>query len=329
MGAYIAIFALIFIVGICIGSFLNVVILRSLSEESIVFPASKCPKCQTPLKWWHNIPIISYIFLKGKCAFCKEPISIQYPIIELFTGIIFTLIFWKYGFSFDTLFLWAISSMFVVIAGTDIKEKVVFDVHTYILMGLGFAYAIYKTSLILINMNNAGIPFVLTGEFLMNNPITLSIFGALAGALILEIFARFGYVLAGTRAFGEGDTLIAAGLGAVFGWKSLLWVLVLSVVIQVIMFFPFFIKRLIADKEWRTLAVFMGFVVYATAFYVVQESELLSGRSPLLSLVLSLILAFLGILSCVMILRNMKNKSKTYIPFGPALVLAALFFLIR
>ena len=68
----------IFITGVCIGSFLNVVILRALSEESIVFPPSKCPKCQTPLKWWHNIPVLSFIFLKGKCAFCHEKISIQF-----------------------------------------------------------------------------------------------------------------------------------------------------------------------------------------------------------------------------------------------------------
>ena len=71
------------IVGLCLGSFYNVVILRSLTGESIVFPGSKCPKCQNKLKPWHNIPVISYLFLRGKCAFCKEKISIQYPIISL------------------------------------------------------------------------------------------------------------------------------------------------------------------------------------------------------------------------------------------------------
>ena len=72
MALLIAILTFVFIIGLCIGSFLNVVILRALSEESIVFPASKCPKCQNPLKWWHNIPVLSYILLGGKCAFCKE-----------------------------------------------------------------------------------------------------------------------------------------------------------------------------------------------------------------------------------------------------------------
>ena len=121
MGALIVFLVLVFVTGLCIGSFLNVVILRTLSEESIVFPASKCPKCQNPLKWWHNIPVISYICLRGKCAFCKEPISIQYPIIELLTGIIYLLLFMKFGISFDTLFAWVVASILIVIAGTDIK----------------------------------------------------------------------------------------------------------------------------------------------------------------------------------------------------------------
>ena len=138
MALLIAILAFVFVIGLCIGSFLNVVILRALSEESIVFPASKCPTCQTPLKWWHNIPVLSYILLGGKCAYCKEKISIQYPIIELLTGIIFTLVFIKFGLSIETLFIWAIVSIMIAMAGTDIKEKVVFDVHTFTFIGLGF-----------------------------------------------------------------------------------------------------------------------------------------------------------------------------------------------
>ena len=73
------------IIGLCFGSFFNVVILRSLSNESIVFPGSKCPNCEHKLFWWHNIPVLSYIILRGKCYFCKEKISIQYPVIELAT----------------------------------------------------------------------------------------------------------------------------------------------------------------------------------------------------------------------------------------------------
>src|SRR5574344_1354401 len=120
----------VFVTGVCIGSFLNVVILRAFSNESICFPGSKCPKCQKPLKWYHNIPIFSYIFLKGKCAFCKEPISIQYPIVELHTGILFVVVFIKFEISLNTLFILAFLSLFIVLAVSDIKEQVVFDMHT-------------------------------------------------------------------------------------------------------------------------------------------------------------------------------------------------------
>ena len=95
----------IFIIGLCIGSFLNVVILRGLSEESIVYPPSKCPKCQSPLKWWHNIPILSFILLKGKGGFCHEKISIQYPIIEFITGYLFLSAFLKFGFTVNLFFI--------------------------------------------------------------------------------------------------------------------------------------------------------------------------------------------------------------------------------
>ena len=75
--------AFIFVIGLCVGSFMNVVILRTVSEESIVFPGSKCPKCQTPLKWYHNIPVFSYLFLRGKCGFCKEKISFLHKLSSL------------------------------------------------------------------------------------------------------------------------------------------------------------------------------------------------------------------------------------------------------
>jgi len=78
----------VFLFGISIGSFLNVIIHRIPKEESIVFPASHCPKCNKSLKWYHNIPLFSWIFLKGKCAFCKESISFRYPIIEFINGMV-------------------------------------------------------------------------------------------------------------------------------------------------------------------------------------------------------------------------------------------------
>ena len=79
---------LVLLVGLCVGSFLNVAILRIPEDKSILFPASHCPSCQHPLSWYHNIPLLSWIFLRGKCAFCHTSISYQYPLIELVTALV-------------------------------------------------------------------------------------------------------------------------------------------------------------------------------------------------------------------------------------------------
>lgn len=330
MGALIAILALVFITGLCIGSFLNVVILRTLSEESIVFPASKCPKCQTPLKWWHNIPVLSYILLRGKCAFCKEPISIQYPIIELITGIIYTILFMKFGVSFDTLFAWIFAALLIVIAGTDIKEKVVYDVHTYTLIGFGLLYAVVVTATAIYQIHVAGTPIEFSKYILLNNPLSMSILGAVEGALILEICARAGYLVAGTRAFGEGDTFIAAGLGALFGWRTLLVVLALSVLIQVVLFLPIFVKGLIQNKDFKTLISFVLFCAYAITFYSLQHFRIITPENIIIYTIGALILAALGITSCIFIFKGLREKpeNRTYLPFGPAMVAAAFIALI-
>lgn len=330
MGALIAILALVFITGLCIGSFLNVVILRTLSEESIVFPASKCPKCQTPLKWWHNIPVLSYILLRGKCAFCKEPISIQYPIIELITGIIYTILFMKFGVSFDTLFAWIFAALLIVIAGTDIKEKVVYDVHTYTLIGFGLLYAVVVTATAIYQIHIAGTPIEFSKYILLNNPLSMSILGAIEGALILEICARAGYLVAGTRAFGEGDTFIAAGLGALFGWRTLLVVLALSVLIQVVLFLPIFVKGLIQNKDFKTLISFVLFCAYAITFYSLQHFRIITPENIIIYTIGALILAALGITSCIFIFKGLREKpeNRTYLPFGPAMVAAAFIALI-
>lgn len=330
MGALIAILALVFITGLCIGSFLNVVILRTLSEESIVFPASKCPKCQTPLKWWHNIPVLSYILLRGKCAFCKEPISIQYPIIELITGIIYTVLFMKFGVSFDTLFAWIFAALLIVIAGTDIKEKVVYDVHTYTLIGFGLLYAVVVTATAIYQIHVAGTPIEFSKYILLNNPLSMSILGAIEGALILEICARAGYLVAGTRAFGEGDTFIAAGLGALFGWRTLLVALALSVLIQVVLFLPIFVKGLIQNKDFKTLISFVLFCAYAITFYSLQHFRIITPENIIIYTIGALILAALGITSCIFIFKGLREKpeNRTYLPFGPAMVAAAFIALI-
>jgi leader peptidase (prepilin peptidase)/N-methyltransferase len=94
-----------FVFGAVIGSFLNVVILRIPKDESIAYPSSHCFSCGNSLKPWHNIPIVSWLFLRGRCAFCNEKISMQYPAVEFISGVIFVLLISKFGVSIPIFFV--------------------------------------------------------------------------------------------------------------------------------------------------------------------------------------------------------------------------------
>lgn len=354
----IVVLAFIFIIGLCIGSFLNVVILRTVSEESIVFPASKCPKCQTPLKWYHNIPVLSYLFLRGKCAFCKEHISIQYPIVEFLTGLLFVGLFIRFCNPFDPFFGlssmnpigWAqiivyvfsliIVSLFIAIAGTDILEKKVSDAHTIPVIVLGVLYSLIYSIISFIAYTKAiGMPKI-DLHFIATCPVIYSLAAAIIGFLIMEAIARLGLLLVGARAFGEGDSYIAAGIGAVFGallggsalyanfipvLQTLLAILVLSGVIQIIITLPIFIKKLIVNKNWVTLGTLSIFIIYTIGYLFAQYSQWLTNKAAYWTC--TIVLIALGLWTCRELICGIKtNKAEDglYLPFGPAMIAAAI-----
>lgn len=313
----------VFIIGLCIGSFLNVVIIRAFSNESIAFPPSKCPKCSSPLKWYHNIPVLSYLFLKGKCGFCKDKISIQYPIVELVTGLLFVAIFLKFGINLNALFMLAFTSLFVVLAVTDIKEQVVFDFHTYTLVVLGLIYNLFNIG----HLYSGAHTLALGGHTLaINNSIIASLLGVILGIIVMEAFARFGYLVAGTRAFGEGDTYIAAGLGAVFGWQYLLIILLYSFVVQIVLTIPVFLKKLYLQKDYKTIVSFSLFFLVAGIFKWVNMQS--SSTNMVVFTVLLILLSGLGFYACRRILAGLREETNmTYLPFGPAMVAGALILM--
>ena len=291
------------VIGLCIGSFLNVVALRGLSGESIVFPPSKCPKCGKKLNWYTNIPVISYIFLLGKCQFCKEPISLQYPIVEAANAILYLTMFLNFGYSLKTLFLCAISSIFILICITDFKEQVVIDLHTYILMALALLYNI-------LHIGSISIP--------------QSFIGLIAGYLIFELLAHLGTLFVKTRAFGEGDTLIAMGLGALFGLKALIVTIFLSIVIQAIFALPALFVKYFKNKNYKAAGALIAIVLCAICI------KLINPASQYYLILISAICLIL-LLCLFIMLKTLKNKSKNedffYMPFGPAMVAGALIMI--
>lgn len=316
----IVIYLFVLAVGLCVGSFLNVVVLRAFSNESIAYPASKCPVCQTPLKWWHNIPVLSYILLGGKCGFCKDKISVQYPVVEMITGVLFCAIFWKYQWGIQTLFMMGFASLFVVIAVTDFREKVVFDVHTISLIVLGLIYNFFDFS-------NLGSEVFAIGavKFTLASSFINAFWGMIVGALVMEILARSGYLFAKTRAFGEGDSYIAAGLGAIFGVQSLLLILVGGIVIQLCYIIPLFLRKLYLAEDYRTLFSLVGFLIIAVVVRVTNGFE----QNLFLYIPFIVLFAGLGIYVCRRILAGMGNQDGvTYLPFGPALVIAGTLIML-
>ena len=129
------------LIGLIFGSFYNVVGLRVSKKENLLFPGSHCPKCNHKLKPYELIPVFSFIFLKGRCKKCKERISIMYPFIELCTGILFAVSFYKYGFSTDLILALLLSSLLMIIVVTDLNFYIIPD---SIIVAFGILIFIYN-----------------------------------------------------------------------------------------------------------------------------------------------------------------------------------------
>lgn len=283
------------VVGLCLGSFFNVVILRSLSNESIVFPASKCPKCNHKLYFWHNIPVLSYIMLGGKCYFCKEKISIQYPIVELFTMFLFGATFVKFGIDIKTIFVLFWLSCFVIMTGTDLKAKLV-DCNIAIAMGV---------TGILYNFIQHGVSGVIA-----------SLIGLVLGAVVLELIARSGYLVAGTRAMGEADTYVAAAIGAIVG-KDILFVLAYALIASMIFIVPMFLYNQFKNDNKKTCILSILFVLAVMTFKLLWQNYW-----TLVALIIT------GAMLAISILKNIKQEeNRNYLPYVPALAVGALYYL--
>ncbi len=343
----------VLITGACIGSFLNVVALRAISKESIVFPSSKCPLCNEPIKWYDNIPVISYFFtFKGKCRNCGEKVSIQYPIVEALTAILFLAVFLTYGLTLKTLFLLILLSISIVIMITDIKKEYVFDIHSWILI----VFAII-TSLVINGLDNYATTAI----------------GLIVGVFVMEIIARLSYYLVrkkqdnsqtqeasenqekneetsnqdednkakealvaeesqsneeenvdindyvnkNKRAFGEGDTYLAAAAGALLGWKYFLVAVAFAIIIQAVCILPQFLFGLYKKEEYKLLTSLTSFIVLAIMYWILSNLITL----PLLVVFAFVIaLIFFAIDSITRLKKTVNEQGFVAIPFGPALL---------
>jgi leader peptidase (prepilin peptidase)/N-methyltransferase len=223
--AVIAVFSLV------IGSFLNVVIYRlpqqlyrrwqeeaqaladanlsppdETAEDTLLWPASRCPKCLTPIKPWHNIPLLGYLLLRGRCNHCGEKISLQYPLVELISGVLVVVAFAILGFTIGGIYAAIFTFVLITLAAIDANEKLLPDQLTLPLLWLG----------LLINID---------GTFV---PLSEAVIGAVSGYLFLWTIYWLFKLATGKEGMGYGDFKLLAALGAWLGWQMLPLIVLLS-----------------------------------------------------------------------------------------------------
>jgi len=218
------------ILGLLIGSFLNVLIYRlpvmmqrewkkecheflelPITEDqpetfNLCLPASRCPNCNTGIKGYQNIPVISYIFLKGKCAHCQNKISLRYPFVEALTGILSATVAFYMGAQIETLYALFLTWTLIALSGIDIDHQLLPDSMTLPVLWLGLFLSVFE---------------------IFTDPVS-SIIGAIAGYLSLWSIYHLFKLLTGKEGMGYGDFKLLALFGAWFGWQYLMIIVLLS-----------------------------------------------------------------------------------------------------
>lgn len=259
-----------FIFGTLFGSFLNVVILRIPNGESVVFGCSHCTSCGTSLKPWHNIPIISWVFLRGKCSFCQAKISRQYPIIEILSGIILVTLTNKYGVSFPVFFIFGSFLMLLALSMIDFKYKMVPD--SLNLLAIIFAIlGAWNLGGVFINLQNA---LLFAGGFTLLR-FSLSYFLTSSANKqankTLTSWTKNYHTLVFIEAMGEGDIMVAATMGALLGVPLTLVAIFLSAVLAL----P--IMLILREKSAEEQRVpFVPFLALSTFIVYIFDSPILA-----------------------------------------------------
>jgi leader peptidase (prepilin peptidase)/N-methyltransferase len=204
------------VLGLLIGSFLNVCIVRWPAEESVVKPRSRCPQCGNLIAWYDNIPVVSWIALGAKCRHCKLPIPIRYPLVELAVGLLWGVVAWHYGLSVEALRAALFGTILLGIAMSDAREYIIPD-----------EFSIGGTVL--------GIVLAFAGGTL---PWMQAVLGAGIGFSLLWAVAWAGTRLLGQDAMGGGDIKMLAMIGAFLGWQGVLLTLFLGAALGTVIFLP-------------------------------------------------------------------------------------------
>ena len=222
--------------GALFGSFLNVCIVRLPLDQSIVHPRSRCPRCGAGIAWFDNVPVLSWLLLRGRCRHCGEAISIQYPLVEIAVALLWGAAAWHYGPTLTALAAAALATILLGIAVTDVRHYLIPDEYTWggLALGLGLAF-------------RDGVPGFLQ-----------ALLGAAVGFGLLWFIAWAGERAFRKEAMGGGDIKMMAMVGAFTGWQGVLLTLFAGALLGTIVFVPITLRK-------RRLVPFGVFLAAAAA----------------------------------------------------------------
>jgi leader peptidase (prepilin peptidase)/N-methyltransferase len=233
----------VFGIGLCIGSFLNVCIYRVPQGASIVSPPSACPGCGARIRWYDNLPVISYILLGRRCRHCKTSISIRYPLVELLTGIFAVTVALQFGFQWESLIYFIFIAALLVVTFIDLDHRIIPDVISLPGIPIGFAAS-----------------FALPAVTWSN-----SLYGILLGGGSLLAIA-WGYrLITGKDGMGGGDIKLLAMIGAFLGWQGVIFTIMASSLIGTIVGIAVMVK---AGKSMKLAIPFGPFLAAGAVLHL-------------------------------------------------------------
>ena len=240
----------VFSLGAIVGSFLNVCIVRLPKRESLIRPSSHCPHCNEPIRFYDNIPIISYILLAGKCRHCKNRISLRYPVVEGLTGLMAVALFMRYGPTVQFLLLLLFSAALMIITFIDLDHQIIPDA-----------------------VSIPGIPCGIAASLLIPTISWLdSLLGILVGGGLLLLVAVGYKWVTGREGMGGGDIKLLAMMGAWLGWKAIPFILLASSLIGLLIGGG---SGLLLKKGLRAKIPFGPFLAVASLIYIFFGPEII------------------------------------------------------
>ena len=242
---------LVFFIGSCIGSFLNVCIYRIPREESVVAPRSHCPHCNKMIPWNDNIPLVSYLLLAGRCRVCKNVISVRYFLVELMTAVLFLLVWLHYGFDARTPVYWMVVSGLILGTFVDFDHMIIPD-----RVSLGGVVAGLVLSPLIPALHDVMRPL---------DSLIAALIGMIAGSGILWGVGFLGKLAFKKDAMGMGDVNLLGGLGALLGWQAVLFIIMVSALIGSCVGIALIFSRC---KQWRSRIPYGPYLALAAVVWI-------------------------------------------------------------